>query len=261
MLKTEWLTSPDTRRRWTRDAAVTCGVVTAHALFFAGLCLDLRPQTSTHSGAYGDIVTLSLVESVDPPGTEKAPPAVAKVQPAPTENPAEPAETAPDSLTPPPDEMAASADASPLSETDMAALAGFVMPASAGAPGEACNLTALLATGFATSPAVAQGLAGLPVDQRSVANAVMLWDGGWPDDTRTGGKALLRALLIKAVSSAPQPCLDQVQRGPVLFFVPDNGTTAVLAIGSGEWRWGDLIAPEPDGNYFLTLASVIPTTP
>ncbi|ESQ90311.1 hypothetical protein ABAC460_09150 [Asticcacaulis sp. AC460] len=254
-----------------RQATVACAVTAAHLLFFALICIDIRPNSTAHAGAYGTTVTLSLVDGVSQPQTSKtaaaSPPPAKKTKTVADAKAAEPAEApqaTADSEVTPPDDVAAAAEASPLSTADITALAAFQMPTSSGEPGQACNLTALLATGFATSPAVSQGLAGLPNDQRSVANAVMLWDGGWPDDTHTGGKALLRALLIKAVSSAPQPCLDQAQRGPVLFFVPDNGTTAVLAIGSGEWRWGDLIAPDAagiDGNYFLTLASGSPTTP
>ncbi|EGF89247.1 hypothetical protein ABI_45940 [Asticcacaulis biprosthecium C19] len=249
---------------------MACGVTAAHALFFTLICLDIRPRTVAHSGVDGATVTLSLMDGASQPATAMAaaaPPPASKAETVSKSTSAETidaAEATPDSENTPPEEVMATADTSPLPPADMAALAAFQMPASAGAPGEACNLTALLASGFATSPAVSQGLAGLPLEHRSVANAIMLWDGGWPDDTHSGGKALLRALLIKAVSSAPEACLDQAQRGPVLFFVPDNGMTAVLAVGSGEWRWGDLIVPEatnPGGNYFLTLASGIPTTP
>ena len=128
-----------------------------------------------------------------------------------------------------------------LSAADALALIAFDPVVSQGAAGEPCNLTQSLAAVFAQSPAIQQALSGLPLKSRSVANALMLWDGQWPDDSTSGGQALLRALLIKAVSNARPECQMAMNRGPVLFLVPDRQATVVLAVGSGTWRWRDLV--------------------
>ena len=173
-----------------------------------------------------------------------------------------------------PAETQPEAEASPestepqLSEADALALDQFNPPTQAGAPGTPCDLTATLASLFSQSLEVKQGLAGLPPSQRSVANAVMLWDGQWPADSLTGGQALLRSLLVKAVSKARPDCLQKINQGPVLFLVPEQQTTVVLAVGSGQWRWADLLADQENGatlmaanNYFTPAASVISSGP
>ena len=146
-----------------------------------------------------------------------------------------------------------------LSDAETTALETFE-PTAEGSPDQPCNLTGMLATAFAQSPEVQQGLAELPAEQRSVANAIDLWDGQWPVDSTSGGKGLLRALLVKAITTARPDCLTRTNRGPALFLIPDNHSTVVLAVGSGEWSWGDLIAPADSlqpvaADYFAGLAS------
>ncbi len=146
-----------------------------------------------------------------------------------------------------------------LSDAEAAALDAF-QPAAEGTPDQPCNLTGMLATALAQSSEVQQGLAELPTEQRSVANAIDLWDGQWPEDSSSGGKGLLRALLVKAVTAARPDCLTVANHGPALFLIPDSHTTVVLAVGSGDWRWGDLITPSDPlqpvaADYFAGLAS------
>lgn len=245
-----------------RNAAIAAGVTAAHGLVVALLCW--QPTTTAlpqHGDPTASMVMLSLAPATLMPAAP-APP----VQTAPPEPPTTPeTPVSPEGLEPAPLEAEptppAPSIAPPLTAEDAAVLAAF-SPPSLGDPTSPCNLTQSMASVFAQSPEVQYGLAALPVANRSVANAVMLWDGEWASDTQSGGKALLRGLLLKALSSARPECLNGLNRGPVLFLVPDRGTTVVLAIGSGEWRWGDLLNDETGfGDFLLSAASKTPAAP
>ena len=256
------------RRHSIERAGIICAVLTGHVLVFMLMAFQFKPAVSAPVGVEGQIVMASLVSAM--PVAKPSPPA-RKSRPRVTETPKAATVThkapAPEGLKPPEPEAVAQTQATPhgpgddgalvLSDSDALALEQFQPAASAGEPNTPCGLTAMLTAAFSQSPAVRQGLDELPASERSVANAVNLWDGQWPDDSATGGKALLRSLLVKAITSARPDCLTQPNRGPVLFLVPESHTMAVLAVGSGEWTWGDLLdAPSVQpSNYFLTLAS------
>lgn len=253
-------------------AGIVCAVILAHVFVFVAMALQFRVDGAP-VGTEGQVVMASLVlaapsQPSSPPARQSRPKAV---RPKTVEIHRD--KPAPDGLKPPAPETVAvvqgdsddpaDGDILLLSEPDALALEQFQPATAAGEPNAPCNLTAMLAAAFAQSPALRQGLDELPAEARSVANAVNLWDGQWPQESAAGGKALLRALLVKAISAARPDCLTQVQRGPVLFLIPDSQTTVVLAIGSGDWTWGDLLdAPSvASNNYFLSLASVVPPPP
>lgn len=251
--------------RATRRVWVPIVVLAGHGLLLALLCWTGTPRAAISIGDEGllpvSLVTIApAVQASSTPASSKPAIKVAEQTEPLSEQGLAPAET---------QHEASSESTEPqLSQADALALEQFNPPAQTGAPGTPCELTATLASLFAQSPAVKQGLAGLPPSQRSVANAVMLWDGQWPADSLTGGQALLRSLLVKAVSAARPDCLQQINQGPVLFLVPEQQTTVVLAIGSGQWRWADLLADQPSdvttiaaNNYFTPVASVISSGP
>ena len=74
----------------------------------------------------------------------------------------------------------------------------------------------------------------------------MLWDGRWiaaGSPATRAALASIRQVLASAVRAAPAACRAAVQAGPRLFAVsgpPDS----VLALGSGRWRWDDLLAAD-----------------
>ena len=73
----------------------------------------------------------------------------------------------------------------------------------------------------------------------------MLWDGGW---IRTGALAdarvtrPIRTAIADAVRAAEPACAAAPVSGPVLLLVPDTDGAMVLVLGSGTWRWADLMA-------------------
>lgn len=248
--------SPRPGRPAVRRVAVATAVIAAHALVLALMCW--RPAApGADAGMNGDVVLASLVDAA-PPAARHFPHAARRNRGKPSHVRSET-----DRDLPPAPADAVSADGSDqppqLSDAESAALDAFQPALAEGSPGTPCNLTAMIGELLAGSPAVQHGLAEMPSAERSVANAVSLWDGRWPQDSTSGGKELLRAVLAKAVGAARPDCLTIANHGPALFFIPDGGTTAVLAVGSGEWRWGDLVASPAvstvANNYLDGLAS------
>ena len=112
------------------------------------------------------------------------------------------------------------------------------------AGGKTCQIFEVLQTMLQTSDEVRRALPLIPASARSVANAVMLWDGRWVDDSTLGGPPTLgpiQSIALLAVTAAPPNCRAELVRGPRLITVGDARDTTVLAFGSGEWRWGDLL--------------------
>jgi hypothetical protein len=88
-------------------------------------------------------------------------------------------------------------------------------------------------------------LAVLPRDARSVANAVMLWDGGWVAARSADAEpamAGVRASMRAAASGASEACRLKVQTGPKLLTLSSGEGATVLVVGSGTWRLSDLLA-------------------
>jgi hypothetical protein len=130
----------------------------------------------------------------------------------------------------------------PMSPEDRQALSDFEPTAGSAGVDEPCDLATALANDLRQAPAAQRALLAVPASARSVADAIMMWDGQWPGDTQAGGKALLRALIEREIAAARSRCLDEINHGPHLFLVPASGTTVAIVVGSGEWRWRDLLA-------------------
>ena len=124
-----------------------------------------------------------------------------------------------------------------------------VAVAAAGAKGQACDLTTWLQQALQADPQVRAALASMPRRALSLSNAMMLWDSDWvPGDPQAAaGLAAVRAAVLAGVRAAPTGCLAAPVRGPELMTLTDDAGTTVIAIGSGEWRWQDLLtsAPQP----------------
>jgi hypothetical protein len=116
--------------------------------------------------------------------------------------------------------------------------------ALAQAGGSSCQILDVLQAMLQSSDDVRQALPRIPARSRSVANAVMLWDRGWTDGPTLGGASVLAAIqstVAFGVRAAPPGCQAEVVRGPRLITVGDAQGVVVLAFGSGEWRWADLL--------------------
>jgi hypothetical protein len=118
-------------------------------------------------------------------------------------------------------------------------LAAAAAPSSNGID---CDLTNVVEVAVRQSPPARSALLMLPRNARSVANAVMLWDGEWTAGTTTSTRYALgkiREVVLSAIGSASPDCRAALQAGPRLAIVP-GAPDIVIAFGSGRWRWGDL---------------------
>lgn len=123
---------------------------------------------------------------------------------------------------------------------------------TAQASGGACDLTAPVQEALRTSLPVQAALPTLPRPSRSVANAVMIWDADWvifTDETGVSVRDTIRDAIAGTIAIASEECRLQPQGGPRLLILPLGDTqTIVLALGSGQWRWQDLLdTARPDG--------------
>jgi hypothetical protein len=194
-----------------------------HAALVAAFALTSEPPPMRAGAAGVGVIAVALAA---PPGPKVA----AAPQPSP-----EPDETA--------DGAAADAAVAPLDVAEAPATVEAAETAGApdgGADVAGCVLSdRVLAALLSEAPRAA--LARIPDRRRSVAGAVMLWDGGW---VRTGALAEariaqpIRAAVVQAVKAAGPACAAAPVAGPVL-----------LIVGSGTWRWADLAtdaaAPHP----------------
>lgn len=131
----------------------------------------------------------------------------------------------------------------------LASIAAFVAlaaNAATGAPGDSCKLGAWLQEAMQENDGIAKALHQVPRQTRSVANAVMLWNGQWvePVPAAAAGVTSLQRAILAGIQSAPPQCLRQPVNGPLLIAIQEEDEIVLLAIGSGQWRWADLLAPE-----------------
>ena len=133
-------------------------------------------------------------------------------------------------------------------------------PASGSGSGSGCSVaTAVAAALIADIPAMAE-LAALPAEVRSDADAVMLWNGSWLDVTPEAQRQValtptrpqpltqpptlipeLKRVVTDTVLALPIECQGVETAGPQLIPIPEPGRTTMVVIGSGVWRWSDLI--------------------
>ena len=107
-----------------------------------------------------------------------------------------------------------------------------------------CRIADFLQTVLQTNSDVHIALGLMPPGVKSVANAVLLWDGRWIDGETVGGATVfdpIHTAVVAGVSNAPAACQMELVRGPRLITVGDSHNTTVLAFGSGEWRWADVL--------------------
>ena len=118
-----------------------------------------------------------------------------------------------------------------------------VAAAASGASGQVCQIGAWLQSAMQADPQVQTALLTIPRAARSVSNALMLWDAGWvePQPQAAAGVGAIRAAVLSGLRSAPEACRTQLIRGPELMTLTSGADTTVIAFGSGEWRWGDLM--------------------
>jgi hypothetical protein len=108
---------------------------------------------------------------------------------------------------------------------------------SGGGGGGGCDLALAVQRALRRDSLVRSAVEGA----NRLGRAVMMWNGDW---VRTGGQdgkglSAVREAIMWEVAFAPQSCRNERMHKPVLLSLADGSTR--FAIGSGDWRWSDLL--------------------
>ena len=192
-------------------------------------------------------MSVSLIDAPLLVPDPKPPP---KAAPAPTPKPAEPIKIAarktPRPVRPKVEPLPAGevtkgeTSSNQLSEGE---LAGAVT-ADSGPSGRNCNMVRMLQTALRKSPGVTAAV--IAAHQSLGGNrAITMWNGEWIRTNGEDGAGLagVREAMMIGIAFAPEPCRSEPVRGSVLISLNDSPGGARLALGSGEWRWSDLLLP------------------
>ncbi len=133
-------------------------------------------------------------------------------------------------------------------EPPIAAVTEAAGAAQGDGAGGGCDLGGAVERALAANMEARAAVARIAPEARSVANAVVLWDGRWTDPALLGGAAVLEPIrrgIVVALQTAPSDCLPGDASGPRFIAIGDAAGATVLVLGSGRWRWAELLAEEP----------------
>jgi hypothetical protein len=204
---------------WRRVLALTLSAA-AHVAILAAL---LWPSAVSSPPVKPALVMVNVAAAPKPPGAMGLNIGFNPVQPM------LPRVTAPDvEITSPPD------TSDLLSE---AQLAGAASPGGGGGGGGGCEMARLVQQALRRDPMVHSAVARAD----RAGKAVLLWNGDWVQSGAEDGKGLsvVREAILWEVGFAPAACRNTPMHGLVVLSLADGGTR--FAIGSGSWRWSDLL--------------------
>ena len=121
-----------------------------------------------------------------------------------------------------------------LTEAQLAGAAGV---GEGGGGGGGCDLARAVQQALREDSLVHRAVEGAD----RLGKATMLWNGDWVRSGSQDGKGLsaVRQAIMWKVAFAPEACRNEPMRGLLLLSLADGGTR--FAIGSGDWRWSDLL--------------------
>lgn len=149
--------------------------------------------------------------------------------------------------------VAARADAETLAAADGDGQAPDVQPsasdmagarhAGGGGGGGACDMAARLQAALRRDARVQGAVADADRQVGSAGTVIFLWNGDW---IRRGGQdgaglASVREAILWEVGFAPVACRTEPVHGLILLTLNDTPGAPRLALGSGNWRWSDLL--------------------
>lgn len=116
-------------------------------------------------------------------------------------------------------------------------LAGAATVGEGGGGGGTCDVARVVQQALRRDPIVRAAVQ----DSHRMGKAIMLWNGDWVRSGGQDGKGLsaVREAVMWEVAFAPEACRNRPVHGLVLLSLADGATR--FAIGSGDWRWSDLL--------------------
>ena len=109
-----------------------------------------------------------------------------------------------------------------------------------------CAVAAMLGRAIETDPAALAALLALPPEARTTADAVLVWNGTWlPAPLADGTDSLngIRQIIEQSFAASPPECVEATIAGPQFIPVAADNRTIMLVVGTGSWRWKDLVEP------------------
>jgi hypothetical protein len=206
------------RRAWAIAATATI-----HAVALVFILFPLRAETASAQPQH--LITFDSPVSAPAPSAKPKPRQPRKIAPQPP---------LPDPVPP------------PLIEISVVTpqVVALLEQADAQAASGGCDLTAPVQAALQSSTAIQQQLPAIPVERRSVANAIAIWNQEWvqPDaQLKVEVIDTLRSAITTTIEAASQACRMQPQGGPRLIYLHNSAKTGnettILALGSGAWTW------------------------
>ncbi|MDP3803822.1 MAG: hypothetical protein Q8Q71_16700, partial [Brevundimonas sp.] len=110
-------------------------------------------------------------------------------------------------------------------------------------PGGACDMVRRLQEALRADPDIRAAVAGARVAPGSGGRAVLVWNGDWVQSPGQAGRGLagVRQAIALEIAFAPRECRDQTVRGYAVIALADGPGAPRLALGTGSWRWRDLL--------------------
>ena len=134
----------------------------------------------------------------------------------------------------------------PVTELSIPADSESDAPAGASA---VCATMGVVIEGLLRDAVAVEAIRSAPVEARSIADAIVIWNVGWAPSALTDLDPLfvVRAAIERSLSGVPDGCLDEAVTGPRLVPIPDaSGTRTIFVVfGSGNWTWRALLRPPP----------------
>ena len=109
--------------------------------------------------------------------------------------------------------------------------------------GGRCDMVARLQRALRNDPSVRRALAGARRAPGFEGRPLMIWNGDWVRHGAEEGKGLasLRQAIAVEVGFSPKACKSQSMRGLVLLSLTDSPGGGRVVLGTGAWRWSDLL--------------------
>ena len=88
-----------------------------------------------------------------------------------------------------------------------------------------------------------RGVRAALVGAGEAGKAIRVWDGGWVRHPGQEGEGLaaVREAIQWRVAFAPVACRTEPMHGMIVLSLNDGPGASRLAVGTGDWRWSDLL--------------------
>lgn len=254
-------TSKGLSRRLSGRAIAVGLSIGAHLVLLPAILLASN-RPSEPPGIISDPMIVSLLQPPKPPpAPDPAPvddPVPAKASASPSPSPPsptpprpvlQPPRPRPARITPPANVQPVPASPAPstgeafvtVGEGQLAGAtrAGSGSGSGSGDGGGSCDMVRRLQDALRADPDIRTAISAAQ-QQVGASRALLLWNGSWVRSPGQSGNGLagVRQAIAVEVAFAPEVCRDRAMRGLVLLTFADG---ARVALGGGQWRWGDLL--------------------